>query len=124
MMSNSSDAASSKAQKGIECSLRVVDGDVPGLTRKWSHGVAKVFPGRIEFVGMIGGIRLLKRRTPIEIPVDRVISDRPGEPEAREAISINLKARTIRLVTSSATVEWALLPEQIPVALDRLKTSS
>lgn len=106
----------------VECSFRVVEGHWPGLGRRWRHGAATLAPGRVTFVGTVGGVRFLKRR-PLSIEVEAV--DGSGrDVGGLEAVAVNPIARVVRVVTATGVLEWALMPDQVQPALRQVVPSA
>jgi hypothetical protein len=94
----------------LEAGLRVVEGEVAGLTNKWRHGRATVERGRLDFVLYWPlGIRLPRLWTsPVVLLVDR-IEEGECRPTTAEVWSLNAATDVIRLrVANDAVVEWAV----------------
>lgn len=102
----------------VECGFRVVDGQLPGLTGRWRHGVATLGLKEIAFVGTVGGLRFLKRR-PVRFAVEHVDRSDLHQPTGLELLSVNPAASVVRLTTPSAILEWAVVG-QVPWAIERL----
>jgi hypothetical protein len=99
-----------KERRQLECALRVVEGDVAGLTRKWRHGRATVGPRRIEFTLYLPtGIRV---RRPWAKPVVLLVTEMDGadrQPDLAELWSLNAATDVVRVRTvGGAVLEWAI----------------
>ncbi len=92
------------------------------MSEKWWAGEATLSPGRLRFVRFSGGLRFM-RKTVVEITVDEIDASERRSPTVREALSVNPDTEVVRLVTSTATVEWAVLERQLSWALDRLSAN-
>ncbi len=114
-----------RLQRGrrLECSVRVVTGTHDGLSGKWWAGEATLSPGRIRFVRFRGGLRFL-RANAVQIDVDAVDVSERRSPTVREALSVNPGTHVVRLVTSEATLEWAVLERQLDWALGRVSSTA
>ncbi|MEU3624908.1 hypothetical protein BS329_01650 [Amycolatopsis coloradensis] len=106
----------------LECSVRVVTGTHDGLSGKWWAGEAMVSPGRVHFVPVVGGVRFLRRKA-VEIIVDKIEVNERRSPTGREVLSVDPGTDVVRLVTPTATLEWAVLERQMNWALDRLSAT-
>ena len=105
----------------IECSLRIVEGHQDGLSTRWRPGIAALSPGEVTFVHVVGGLRFLRRR-PITFDVQAGEPNPPRPLRGVEALLVTPEARAVRLVTSSAVLEWAIAPaEHITWALERVR---
>ncbi len=60
------------------------------------------------------------RKTAIDIDVDKIEASERRNPTVREALSLNPDTEVVRLETSTATLEWAVLDRQLDWALDHL----
>jgi hypothetical protein len=105
-----------------EVGLRVVDGNQPGLGRRWRHGVGTLAAGRVEFRGTVGGVRFL-RRAPITIEVMQIDRDAPRTTGLREAWSVRPGIEVVQLITPTARLEWAVPGPQIDWAIEKLLPS-
>jgi hypothetical protein len=103
----------------LECSIRVATGTHDGLSGKWWAGVATLSPGRIHFVPFIGGVRFLRRKA-VEIHVDKIDVGQRRSPTGREVLWVDPGASVVRLVTPTATLEWAVLKGQLSWAVGRM----
>jgi hypothetical protein len=99
--------------------LRVVEGTVPGLRGTWFSGVARVFPGRLEFVSYIGGVRFLRRKS---VPVEITAVDRASrrKPRGKEIIWVNPECDVVTVRSPGATLELGVLPPQLEWVLSGL----
>lgn len=108
------------AQRGqLECALRVVAGQHPGLGTRWQNGVGVLAPGRLTFHGYVGGVRFA-RRSALTIEVRRIDRSAARRTGWREAWSVRPGLDVCRLVSPSATLEWGLLGRQARWATARL----
>jgi hypothetical protein len=101
----------------------VVDGQQVGLSGRWRHGVAALEPGKITFVGTVGGLRFLKRG-PVQIVVEGVDRSAQRQPTGLEIVAVSAVAWVVRVATPTATLEWALLPDQLVWAIDEVAARS
>jgi hypothetical protein len=100
-------------QRGqLECGFRVVDGQQFGLSEHWRHGAARFEQDGITFVGTVGGVRFLKRK-PVRIVIEHVDRSTQRQPTGMEILAANPAAHVIRIKTATATLEWAMLADQI-----------
>jgi hypothetical protein len=106
-------------QGKAECGFRVIDGQQDGLGPRWHHGLATIEQDEIVFVPYLGGLRFL-RRAPVQIPVTSVDQGAERQPKVTEIVGTNPKAMIVRLSTPTATLEWAILPDQLAWATSRV----
>jgi hypothetical protein len=99
----------------LPCALRVLEGDQTGLRRRWRHGKAAVSPGRLDFFPR----RLLARRTTIH--VDSVSRLHGRQPRGAEAWSVSPRTRIVEVCTGGATLEWAVVGDQLQGALTEIR---
>lgn len=103
-----------------EVALRVIAGEVPGLRTGWRHGLATLYPGRLEFVSYVGGVRLLPRRS-VGVEVNAVDM---GTRRGRKGWEHILLAGNCDIVTvrgPAATLELAVTaPFRLDWVLSRL----
>lgn len=93
----------------LECGLRVIDGDVPGLSRRWRHGRASLSPGRIVFERSLAlGMRIRRPWTPpVTLATGSVHDGR--SPTAKEIWSLDPSTEVLRVeAAGGAVVEWAV----------------
>lgn len=93
----------------LDCLLRVIDGEQPGLTRKWSHGRARLALGRIDFIP-----RSRDQREAVAIEVLRVPRNAWREVGFRESMTTQQLVAvkwvgTVR--TPTAVLDWGI-PER------------
>lgn len=109
-------------QRGlVECGFRVVDGQQDGLSRRWCHGVGKCEQGEVTFIGTVGGVRFLKRK-PVRITIEYVDSSKVRQPAGLESLTANSAAQVVRVKTTTATLEWAIPPDEVAWATGRVAT--
>jgi hypothetical protein len=106
----------------IECGFRVLDGDVPGLSRRWIHGVATLQPGEITFRRSLAlGLRIPRPFTPLVQIVVAAVEPSARPVGLREAWSVNRGAHLLRVtVGDRATVEWAVPADQQARAVEQV----
>ncbi|HEU5472876.1 MAG TPA: hypothetical protein VFV67_19690 [Actinophytocola sp.] len=97
----------------------MVTGTHDGLTGKWWAGTATLSPERIHFVPVVGGVRFLRRKA-VEIQVDKIDVSQRRSPTGREVFSVAPDTYVVRLVTPTATLEWAVLINELSWALGRM----
>ncbi|SFH12769.1 hypothetical protein SAMN04489731_102576 [Amycolatopsis regifaucium] len=97
----------------------MVTGTHDGLSEKWWAGEAMLSPGRVHFVPFVGAVRFLRRKA-VEIVVDQIDVSERRSPTGREVLSVDPGTEVVRLVTPTATLEWAVLERQMNWALDRV----
>lgn len=81
--------------------------------------MAALEPGKITFVGTVGGVRFLKRG-PAQIVVEGVDRSAQRQPTGLETVAVSAVTRVVRVATPTATLEWALLADQIAWAIDEV----
>lgn len=98
----------------VQCALRVATGSYPGLARRWVVGMAHVEPERIDFA-------------PSSVKSSQVTVAVPGAPTVashgvgrRGIWRVNPRARIIQLDVGDATIEWAVMPDDLDWCLTRL----
>jgi hypothetical protein len=84
----------------IQCGLRVIDGNQPGLTGRWRVGTASVSRRRLNFRRRWGGV--LGEWPPIEV---FAVHGPPRVPFGHEILK--LPGSIVRIQTPTATLEWA-----------------
>lgn len=89
-----------------QCGFRVVSGAVPGLTSKWQHGDVQFDGNRIQFSSR-------PARHKAEFAIDWIDPGSPHAPSTRESWSVSPKARILRARVGSATIECAVLADQL-----------
>jgi hypothetical protein len=100
---------------GLVCALRVLEGSHRGLTRHWRHGKARLSPGSIEFRPKAPWAR----KTNISVGSASRLHQR--QPRGREAWVVNPRTRVVEVTTGDATLEWAVLGEQLRWALAEVR---
>jgi hypothetical protein len=105
----------------VQCALRVIEGDQPGLSSRWRLGVASVYPRRLNFrrrwrrvLGEDPPIKVLAVHGPPRAPLGS-----PRSPFGDEILK--LPGSVVRIQTPSAMLEWALHSRFQPAAFARLK---
>jgi hypothetical protein len=117
------------AERGqIDGAIRVVDGDLPGLNKRWVgpngrwvFGVATLTPGRIGFSGYYGSVRFLARK-PLEIAIESLGVPRPAR--VGELLRFGPFTRVVPLETKGATLEWEIHSLRVDWVVDRLFMAS
>ena len=100
----------------VQCGLRVIEGDQPGLSSRWRVGVASFLPGRLHFLRrwrvVLGGC------PPIEVVA---VHGPPRAPSGGEILK--LPGSIVQIQTSTATLEWALHERYRSAVIARLKVT-
>jgi hypothetical protein len=100
----------------VQCGLRVIDGNQPGLSGRWRVGVASFSPRSLDF-------RRRWRRVLGECPPIEVIAVH-GPPRAPSGDEIlKLPGSIVQIQTPTATLEWALHDRYQSAAFARLKVA-
>jgi len=116
------------AERGqIDCAIRLVDGDLPGLNKRWVgpngrwvFGVATLSPGSIGFAGCYGSMRLLPRK-PVEIVIESLgVPRRAG---VGELLRFGPLTKVIPLHTKGATLEWEIHSLRVDWVMTSLKVN-
>jgi hypothetical protein len=94
----------------LGCGLRVIAGDAPGVTNKWSHGNALVAPGKVGIQG--NTIRVLA--------ISRTHQRSPG---GWEILKVNPSCQIVEIKTAGAVLEWAVLDRHLAWAVDRVQST-
>lgn len=111
------------AQGRLECGMRVLDGDVAGLRRRWRHGLAELgADGHLRFRTYRGGLRPLPR-PPVTFRVTAVVDPTLRPPGFPTVMSVAWYCRTVVLATDTGLLQVALLPEIAPWVLNHLVPS-
>jgi len=108
-----------RRQGKLECCLRVINGDVPGLATGWRSGLATLTPHELHFRPVVGGVRFLRRR-PVSIHIEMLDRKQQRRPQARELLMVNPQSTVIQLGTPAATCEWAVASDQLAWAVTQL----
>lgn len=110
-------------EQQVECGFRLLQGEHPGLTSRWTHGLGALVPGRVAFTPYTVGLRFLTRR---EVIIDITAVDRGSvhRAERRQIWSVSPSARVIEVKTAQALLEWAVLPEVAEGAMDLVDPAS
>ena len=95
----------------IGCRVRVIAGAQEGLRGRWQHSRARVYPGRLDF----------GRRTPTEVHVRAVVTERQREPHWPDVLWVDPEFQIVELTTDSATLEWAVDASNLDWALARVQ---
>ena len=111
------------AQGRLACSMRVLDGQVAGLRRRWRHGVAELgSDGHLRFRTYRGGLRPFPR-PPVTFRVTSVVDATLRPPGFPAVMSVAWYFRTVVLSTDTGLLQVALLPEIAPWVLGHLDPS-
>lgn len=113
-----------RERAATECGFRVISGDQPGLSRKWRHGTAHLYPGRIEFLPGIGfGVRV-PRPGQARLRLDVREVSRSGERTStgRESFVVQGGAPIVSVTTTTAELEWVLAAEHRDWALEVVRS--
>lgn len=96
----------------VECGLRVLSGSHPRVSGRWMHSTAELSPGRITMGGIV-------------VRITEIDATAPRRPRGREAWSVSPQAAIVRLVASTgATLEWAVLADRLPWALEQVRVAA
>ena len=95
----------------IFSTVRVIAGRQKGLEENWGQSVASVHPGRLEF----------GRRPPIPVRVCAVVTERQRDPHPRDLLHVGPDFQIVELTTDSATLEWAVHPDNLGWAIARVR---
>lgn len=103
--------------------MRAFDGRVHGLSDRWTHGVAQLGEGRMDFAAYVPlGIRVrASRRQHVELQVTSV--SEASSPVASSAFGVGPALVGLNLFTAYGAVEVAVLREQATWVVDRLRPS-
>ncbi|GAA3552223.1 hypothetical protein GCM10022197_04010 [Microlunatus spumicola] len=102
----------------VDCSLRVVEGAVDGLTSRWRSGAAVIEQGEIRFRRMVGGVRFLPGRR-VDLKGARV-GLRLGPTTWAEVRSVALGSEVVQLTTADAVIEAAFPPRVMQWVVQQL----
>lgn len=90
----------------VECGLRVLDGRVPGLSRRWRNGVGWPADGALIWTRTLPP----SRRVHLVLSVS---GEPPREPKGMESFWINPRCEIERVRTPDAELEVAVLPRDM-----------
>lgn len=90
----------------IPCTLRIVDGTHPGLSRRWTRGAARVPPGALVFEPDS------RWRPRLTVPVRSAMLQPSGDLPSRRLRRFG-PSRRIVLTTTQGTLEWLVPEEQV-----------
>lgn len=111
------------AKGRLECGMRVLDGEVAGLRRRWRHGLAELgSDGHLRFRTYRGGLRPFPR-PPVDFRVTAVVDPTLRPPGFPAVMSVAWYCRTVVLATDAGLLQVALLPEIAPWVLNHLVPS-
>jgi hypothetical protein len=102
-------AARYAADNRAELALRIVLGTHDGLRGGWLGGIATLSTGSIEFLGYVGGVRFLRRRT-VLVEVNAPKSTTRRKPAGRELFWLSPTCEIVTVTTPTATLELAVSP--------------
>ncbi len=111
------------AAQPIECGFRLLRGEHPGLTRRWTHGIALLAPGRVAFTPYTLGLRFLTRRE-VVLDIAAVNRESVHRAERRQMWSVSPSAHVIQVQTAQAVLEWAVLRETVQSAIELVDPAS
>ena len=93
----------------VDCGLRTISGSHPLLTGSWSHGTAVLSAGVIHL-------------GPVVVRIEELDADAPRRPTGREVWWVNPDTAVVRVRASSgAVLEWAVLVDRLPWALQQVQ---
>ncbi len=96
-----------RREEQVECALRVVEGQQPGLSSRWGRGTATLSEGLID-MGWAW----------VEVATAHLSSVR--SPTAKESWSINPRMKIVRLESATAVIEWAVPEKQVDWAVGQV----
>lgn len=100
-----------QARGEVECVLRVVEGEFPGLGGTWRHGIGTLSPGHIRFTPRLWQLRMKRPFTDaIDIEIASVKSEAP-DPRARDIWSVGPNLLMATIETGNARLVWGV-PEK------------
>jgi len=107
----------------VQCGLRIIDGNQPGLSGRWRLGVAYVSPRRLDFRRRWW--RVLGECPPIEVLAVHGPPRAPcGSPRAPFGDEIlKLPGSIVQIQTPAAVLEWALRDRYQSAAFARLEVA-
>lgn len=92
----------------VECGLRVLSGSHPRASGQWMHSTAQLSPGLITMGGIV-------------VRITKLDATDPRRPKGREVWAVSPQTAIVRVVASTgAVLEWAVLSEQLPWALEQV----
>lgn len=92
----------------VNCMLRVIDGEQPGLSDRWTRGRAQLEPGQLLFTPQ-------RRRDAVRVEVVRIPRNRWRTVGAAEWLKFQALARVDHIGTAespTARLEWAVTEAQ------------
>jgi hypothetical protein len=96
----------------VECGLRVLSGSHPRVSGHWMHSTAELSPGRITMGGIV-------------VRIAELDTTAVRRPKGREVWSVSPQAAVLRVVASTgAILEWAVLADRLPWALEQVRAAS
>lgn len=97
----------------VECGLRVLSGSHPRLPAgMWMHSTAQLSPGLITMGGIV-------------VRIAELDATNPRRPTGKEVWSVSPQTAIVRVVASTgAVLEWAVLAERLPWALEQVRVAT
>jgi hypothetical protein len=92
----------------VDCMLRVVDGEQPGLSDSWTRGRAQLEPGQLQFTAR-------RRHDTMQIQVVRIPQNEWRKVGAAESLKYQALLRAGHIGTAespTARLEWAVMEAQ------------
>ena len=106
-----------------ECGFRVVSGSQHGLSARWRHGTARLYPNLVEFRPGVGmGLRITSPGQPW-LQLDVLEVSRLGERTSAgsESLWVSGDMPIVRVTTPTAELEWVLSREHRDWALELVR---
>ncbi|MDX2702660.1 hypothetical protein PV350_07325 [Streptomyces sp. PA03-6a] len=93
----------------VECGLRVLSGTHYRASSRWMHSTAQLSPGLITMGGVV-------------VRITELDATYPRRPTGKEVWSVSPQSAIVRVVASTgAVLEWAVLAERLPWALEQVR---
>lgn len=104
----------------LECAVRVVEGDIEGLTRRWRPGTARLEPAAMHFRrGLFPGGRGVRPGSkPVSLHVDSVLGQR--RPNVFEWLTVASGCVVLMVRSGDANFEVAVKDQQALWVRDQL----
>lgn len=102
------------AQAGrLECAIRVVNGDIPGLRHRWTHGTAGARYQALQFRAQPLGLRVTPAAVEVDLTVWAASAERMRKPTLRETWTLNNGLMIATIITPWGTIELAAAPDAL-----------
>jgi hypothetical protein len=103
-----------RERSAVDCQIRVLSGEVPGLAGRWRNGTATVSAGNLDFAPR----RPKDQRVRISVTAVDHVNPRP--PVGAERLLLPQSARILQVAAGASTLEWAVPEENLQWALDQV----